>query len=95
MIPYILLIHDNAKSVPTADEWDKFFSIATRSGTFKGGSAIGSRTIIGNSAAVSTNHIGGFMRFDSDDKRKVLDLLEIHPVVLRGGTVELCEMPKT
>jgi hypothetical protein len=30
------------------------------------------------------------MRFESDDKLVILSLLELHPVVLHGGTVELC-----
>ena len=36
---------------------------------------------------------------DEEEKDKLLnklyDLLKIHPTVLQGGTVELCEMPKT
>lgn len=43
----------------------------------------------------STGHIVGFMRFDSDDKQAVLDLLKLHPVVVHDGSVELCEMPKS
>ncbi len=35
------------------------------------------------------------MRFDSDDKEKLLELLKTHPVVVHGGTVELCEMPES
>jgi hypothetical protein len=65
---------------------------------FKGGSALGEREVIGDAAsAKSTRHIGGFMRFDADDKDKaqLLELLQRHPVVLHGGTVELCEMPRT
>lgn len=95
MTQYLLLIHDNAKTVPTVDEWNQFFAAATRSGLFKGGSALGARTIMGDASAAPSNHIGGFMRFDADEKRRVLDLLQMHPVVLRGGSVELCEMPKT
>ena len=46
-------------------------------------------------AAASSAHIAGFMRFDSDNRQAVLDLLQKHPVVLHGGTVELCELPKS
>ena len=41
----------------------------------------------------STQHIVGYMCFDSDSNQAILDLLERHPVVLQGGSVELCEMP--
>lgn len=33
------------------------------------------------------------MRLDSDDPVQLHELLESHPVVLNGGTIELCEMP--
>jgi hypothetical protein len=46
-------------------------------------------------SAQSTKHIGGFMRFDADNRAKLLELLQLHPVVLHGGSVELCEMPRT
>jgi hypothetical protein len=35
------------------------------------------------------------MRFDSDNKQALLDLLKSHPAVAHGGSVELCEMPKS
>jgi hypothetical protein len=35
------------------------------------------------------------MRFDADDKQALLDLLATHPNLVHGGTVELCELPKS
>ncbi len=36
------------------------------------------------------------MRFDADDRAKLLELCEQHAQVVRhGGSVELCEMPRT
>jgi len=94
MAQYIALIQRNSKSVPTPDEWESFFAAASQSGFFKGGSQIGNRTVIGDcQTARTTDHIVGYMRFDSDDKQQLLDLLESHPVVVHGGSVELCEMP--
>lgn len=96
MQQYILLIHGHTKSPTQAKEWDDFFAAARASGIFKGGSEIGTRELIGDKdAALSTNHVVGYMRFDSDEKSKILDLLNMHPVVLNGGTVELCELPKS
>ena len=96
MNQYLLLIHGNEKTPPTAEEWEGFFSAAKKSGTFKGGSEVGRTEIIGDtSSAVSTAHIVGYMRFDSDDKQKILELLKQHPVIIRGGSVELCELPKS
>ncbi|MBS0632849.1 MAG: hypothetical protein JSS11_13115 [Verrucomicrobia bacterium] len=96
MTQYLLLIQGNATSPTTPAEWDRFFAAARASGLFQGGSAVGRREFVGDTAtARSTAHITGYMRFDSAEKQPLLDLLKLHPVVLHGGTVELCELPKT
>ena len=93
---YLLLIQNNTTSATTPAEWDRFFAAAKASGLFNGGSALGERVVIGDTqSARSTQHIGGFMRFDTDDRAKLLELLKQHPVVLHGGSVELCEMPRS
>jgi D-arabinose 1-dehydrogenase-like Zn-dependent alcohol dehydrogenase len=96
MTQYILLIQGNAKSKSTTEDWDQFFTAARQSGSFEGGSAIGKRAVLGDTqSAKSSEHIVGYMRFDSEDKQKLLDLLKRHPVVMHGGSVELREMPKS
>lgn len=96
MTQYLLLIQNNATTTATPAQWDAFLSAAKDSGLFRGGSALGERVLIGDTlSAQSTQHIGGYMRFDADDRSKILELLNQHPVVLHGGSVELCEMPKT
>ena len=94
MAQYILLIQGNAKSEATEEEWNRFFAAAQQSGVFRGGSEIGERSVVGDADSFkSTEHVVGYMRFDSDDKQKILDLLEEHPVVRHGGSTELYEMP--
>jgi hypothetical protein len=96
MRQYILLIQGNLKSPPTASEWDEFFAAAQASGLFKGGSEIGTKIVVGNaSSAQPTDHIVAYMRFDSDDKQQLLNLLNKHPVIVHGGCAELCEMPES
>ena len=96
MTQYLVLIQNNTTSPTTPAEWDHFLAVAKASGLFKGGSALGDRTVVGDTqSAKSTKHLGGYMRFDSDDRAKILELLQQHPVVLHGGSVELCEMPRT
>lgn len=57
---------------------------------------MGKRTLIGNSeTAQSTDHIVGFMRFNSDARERLMHLINRHPVVLNGGSVELFEMPRS
>ena len=93
---YILFIHNNADIVTTEEQWQTFFSKAKSSGVFQGGSEISNQLQIGNKSVQKiTNTIGGFMRFESEDKNEILALLEKHPVIIQGGTLELCEMPKS
>ncbi len=96
MRQYIVLIHSNVASEPTAEEWEAFFDAARESGMFRSGSAIEKRTIVGDGrAAGATEQIVGYMRFDSDDEGQLLELLKRHPIVAHDGSVELCELPKT
>jgi len=93
---YILLIHKNTDTATTKEQWDAFFIEANKSGVFLGGSEISSQTLIGKKPVKNiTDDIGGFMRFQSEDKNEILALLEKHPVVIQGGSIELCEMPET
>ena len=94
MTQYLVLIHGNAKTEATEEEWNQFFRAAREAGVFQGGSELGKRTVVGNVDSMkSTDHVVGYMRFDCEDRQQLLDLLERHPVVVHGGTVELCEMP--
>ena len=91
---YLALIHKNTDTSPTPEEWDGFFEAAQATGMFKGGSEIGAGLTIGQkSISATTESVGGFMRFDSDDPKVLQTLLEDHPVARHGGTIELCEMP--
>ena len=96
MNQYLLLIHGNTKSAPNDQEWESFFVAARTSGMFQGGSEVGAKEIIGDQTPIHTSaHIEGYMRFDTDDKPALLALLQQHPIVLHGGTVELCALPKS
>ncbi|MEH6456303.1 MAG: hypothetical protein V7749_08265 [Cocleimonas sp.] len=93
---YILFIHKNTDSASTSQQWDEFFIAANESDLFVGGSEIANQVRIGDKPVRKiTDYIGGFMRFKSKDKNILLELLKKHPVVMQGGTIELCEMPKS
>ena len=93
---YITFMHGNTDSNPSNDEWDQFFELANGSGLFRGGSAIGKRLTIGEKDVPdTTEHVGGYMRFDADSPDDLTELLRRHPVVMHGGTIEICELPKT
>ena len=93
---YILFIQSNNHSQISEQEWSEFFIGARQSGIFLGGSEIGPPRQYG--AAINTpitRDIGGFMRFEADVLRRLEALIKKHPVVLHGGSVELCEMPRS
>lgn len=93
---YIALIHKNADTRPTSAEWEQFIDVAVRTGFFEGGSEIGSRLTIGGKTVPDTSQtVGGYMRFDAEDLDSLLELLDQHPVVKHGGTLELFTMPKS
>lgn len=93
---YILFIHNNTNRPTTKEEWNTFFTAAHQSGIFAGGSEIANRIQLGHkSVSDITKTIGGHMRFEAATLEEVTKLLKLHPVLLCGGTLELCEMPKT
>ena len=93
---YIAFMHGNTDSDPSRDEWDRFFDLADDSGFFLGGSAIGKRLTVGDKDVPdTTEHVGGYMRFDADSLDGLTELLRRHPVVMHGGTIEICELLKT
>ena len=93
---YILFIHKNINTETTRKQWEEFFIEANESGIFLGGSEISNQTQIGNKSVQKiTDNIGGFMRFEAEKKDTILKLLKKHPVFIQGGTLELCEMPKS
>ena len=93
---YILFIHKNTDSETTSEQWNEFFIAAKESGVFLGGSEISNQLQIGNKPVQKiTDSVGGYMRFEAENKNTILELLKQHPVILQGGTLELCEMPKS
>lgn len=93
---YNALIHTNTDTIPPNDDWQRFIELASSTGMFKGGSEIGSRRLLGAKAVADTTEgVGGFMRFDTVNVEGLLTLLEQHPVILHGGSIELCEMPES
>lgn len=95
-IEYILFIHKNTDHSPTNDQWAAFITAARNSGVFIGGSEVSPGVKIGDYAVtLATDSVVGYMRFKTDDVNILYRLLEQHPVVIQGGTVELCETPKT
>jgi len=92
---YLAIIHTSKTVKTLPEEWADFFNLANKSGMFKGGSAVGKSLILGKKSGTYTSGIiGGFMKFESKSKSRLMKLLKTHPVVKNGGTVELFTLPK-
>jgi len=92
---YIVFIHNNTDNETINEQWNSFFLLAQDSGIFQGGSEIYNSIALGkkNIPDITVN-IGGFMRFETEDKNRLISLLDKHPVIIEGGSLEICEMPK-
>ncbi len=93
---YILFIHNNVDSPASDEQWVAFFAVANASGIFSGGSEINNGIQLGSKPIrPTTQSVDGFMRFETDDVDQLYRLLQQHPILLQGGTLELCQMPRT
>ncbi|PCJ55431.1 MAG: hypothetical protein COA79_20725 [Planctomycetota bacterium] len=93
---YLVLIHSNPTKQSTNEEWESFFTIANKSGSFKGGSEVGNKIRYGNiDTKSSIDHINGYMRFDVNKLSELHEILENLPIIINGGTVDICELPES
>lgn len=92
MPDYLLLMH--ADSAGERD-WEEYLRRLHRSGMFRGGSSIGGGVSVRKTGVVEsvTEHLAGFLRIEADDLADALTLLEGHPTLEAGGTVEIRELP--
>ena len=91
---YLVLMHSNTVSFPSDEDWDKFFDAASKTGLFRGGSAVAGSKLLGNVETLPIGEsVAGFMRFDADNYDELAALLQKHPTVMHGGTIEIYEMP--
>ena len=95
MMQYITFMHANTEIQGSEEEWNAFFVHAQASGLFSGGSAMGKRWTIGKPADTLSDGLVGYMRFDAENIEDLLELLEDHPIIRGGGTIEICEIPKS
>ena len=88
-------MHANTEVQGSEEEWNAFFARAQASGLFSGGSAMGKRWTVGKPADTLSDGLAGYMRFDAENIEDLLELLEAHPIIRGGGTIEICQMPKS
>ena len=82
------------KGGSTTDGWDAYIEKMIGTGTFRGGSALGSGMCVSKRGNDQPCIVTGFMRFEAENIGQVRALLEGNPVYEAGGEVELLEMIK-
>jgi len=96
MPDYLMLMHNDPVRSASDNDWETYIQALVKSGTFRGGSAIGSgvcRRKSGTAPPITTQ-IGGYTRLEAGNLAEVEALLAGNPVFENGGTVELRELPK-
>ena len=96
MRDFMVLMHNDKASAPSADMWAAYFSSLRRRGVFDGGSAIG----VGDSfrkqsePGRASGHISGYIRVRAERLAEAAQLLVGNPVFECGGTVKIRELPR-
>ncbi len=97
MNDYIFLVHDDATSAISDDDWGAYLARLRSVGVFQGGSAIGGGACVRKAerAPPLSAQISGFIRVTAQDLAQAKILLAGTPVYEAGGTVEIRELPRT
>ena len=97
MNDYIFFMHDDAAGETAEGAWVAYFSTLRRDGRFNGGSAIGDGVCVRKLglAPEPTRRIVGYIRVSANSLEEARDLVRGNPVFEAGGTIEICELPRT
>ena len=98
MAQYLLLMHNDARDRgEEAPDWRAYLEALTTAGALQAGSAIGEGDCVRRSepAPGITRHLVGYIKIEARDLDHARDLARANPVYMRGGTVEIRELPKT
>lgn len=97
MNDYLFLTHrlPQGSSAPSG-AWAPYLDRLRRTGHFSGGSAIGGGLSVSRSGVTSdtTSHLTGYIRISAHSIEDACKLLEGHPVIDAGGTIEVRELPR-
>lgn len=94
MQEYILLMHNDAHSSPSAEMWADYISGLRERIVFDGGSSIGDGDAFRKGAASGgkSSHLAGYIRVRAANREEAKDYLAGNPVFEHGGTVEIREL---
>ena len=95
MNDYVLFMHDDA-NVGDDAAWDAYFTKLKASGSFLGGSRVGTGACFSKAGSMKhiTSEIVGFIRVRAKSLEAAKQFLDGNPVYEAGGTVEIRELPK-
>lgn len=96
MEDFILLMHDDAATPPSAALWAAYIADLTGQGVFAGGSAMGQGEVFRKQRTPGrpSPHITGYLRVRAASLSDAARLLAGNPVYECGGTVEIRALPR-
>ncbi len=94
MPDYLFLVHDDT-TTSAPGTWETYLAKLQASGSFQGGSALGTGICARMTGAVPavTRHLTGFIRITAQSLEDARTLLAGNPAYESGGTVEIRELP--
>ncbi len=95
MQEYIIFMYNDTSSNQSESGWETYIQRLSESGSFRGGSAIGSGQSfrkVGLAAPIAAN-INGFIRIIASDMDSAYALMKGNPTFEAGGTIEIRELP--
>lgn len=97
MNDYLFLTHQlpqGTRDSPGA--WPSYLDRLRRTGQFSGGSSIGGGLSVSRSGVTPdiSTQLTGYIRVSANSLDEACKLLEGHPVIDAGGTVEVRELPR-
>lgn len=95
MADFILLMHNDAASTPSAEMWQSYLSGLRQQGVLDGGSSIGGGTAFRKElpSGRQSSHLAGYIRVRAESAEQARQYLSGNPVFERGGTVEIRQLP--
>ena len=94
-MPEFMMLMKSSDHDGNATDWEQYIESSSKSGMFRGGSALGNGICVSHKDKGVQCVVTGYMRFEAVSIEQVLALVPGNPVVESGGEVEVLEIVKT
>ena len=94
-MPEFMMLMKSGDHGDNAADWEQYIESLSKSGMFRGGSALGNGICVDKNVKSVQCVVTGYMRFEAVSIERVLALVPGNPVFESGGEVEVLELLKT